>query len=368
MLEVYERVLANPERGPEIARCPAPTPRPRAARAGGLAGGIIGALTAGRARRPRQWTRPTRHFSPQDPRLQRSGSGPTVRILFANHTSAWSGAEVALMRLADELRREHEVGVACPPGGPLADAVDAAHPAPGAPEVDVSMRLHPVATPGGLGKIGAGGLALARAASRFRADVIHANTHARGTDGVRRGARRGAARRGPHPRPALLTPWGARSARCRAQRASEVMAVSDYTARMFNAGLEHPVATRVYNSIDHDRFDPGGSARADCATSSGSAPDALLLGQVAQITPWKGQDTSIRALAEVRGGGLDAHLLLVGGVAFTGKGVRYDNRALPPRARGLVDELGVRDAVHFLGQRDDVPEVMRALDLTLLPS
>ena len=46
-----------------------------------------------------------------------------MRILFANHTSSWSGAEVALMRLANELRREHEVAVACPPGGPLGPEV-----------------------------------------------------------------------------------------------------------------------------------------------------------------------------------------------------------------------------------------------------
>ena len=37
-------------------------------------------------------------------------------------------------------------------------------------------------------------------------------------------------------------------------------------------------------------------------------------------------------------------------------------------ARGPRRELGVGDAVHFLGQRDDVPEIMRALDLSLLPS
>ena len=49
-------------------------------------------------------------------------------------------------------------------------------------------------------------------------------------------------------------------------------------------------------------------------------------------------------------------------------GVRYDNRTYLRELEDLVDALKIRDAVHFLGQRDDVPEVMRALDLTLLPS
>ena len=150
--------------------------------------------------------------------------------------------------------------------------------------------------------------------------------------------------------------------------AAAVVAVSDYTARRFNEGLDPPVATRVYNGIDHELFDPDRVQPAPLREQLGVAPDALLLGQVAQITPWKGQDLAVRALAQMRSDGLDAHLLLVGGVAFAGKSVRYDNRAFLRRLGRLVDQLGVRPAVHFLGQREDVAEVLRALDLSLLPS
>ena len=47
-----------------------------------------------------------------------------MRILFANHTSAWSGGEVSLMRLVESLRAEDDVCVACPTTGALTDAVD----------------------------------------------------------------------------------------------------------------------------------------------------------------------------------------------------------------------------------------------------
>jgi glycosyltransferase involved in cell wall biosynthesis len=100
----------------------------------------------------------------------------------------------------------------------------------------------------------------------------------------------------------------------------------------------------------------------------GIAPDAVLLGQVSQITPWKGQATAIRAVAELRRQGLDAHLLIVGRVAFGGAGVRYDNHAYLGSLHRLVEELGVGKAVHFLGQRTDVPQILGALDLSLLPS
>ena len=49
----------------------------------------------------------------------------------------------------------------------------------------------------------------------------------------------------------------------------------------------------------------------------------------------------MRALAELRGDGVDAHLVLVGDVAFGGKGVRYDNHAYLRELERLVDGLGV---------------------------
>jgi glycosyltransferase involved in cell wall biosynthesis len=292
-----------------------------------------------------------------------------MRILFANHTSAWSGAEVSLMRVLDGLRNDHDVSVACPSGGPLADAVDRARiPRVPLPAVDASLRLHPVQTPLGLGRLGAGGVALARAARRLRADVIHANTTRAGILGavaLGLGGPPFVVRAHEH---IPLTPVGRAVRSLIVRTASGVVAVSDYTATRFNEGLPRPVATRVYNSIDHERFDPAHVRPADVREELGLAPDAALIGQVAQITPWKGQDTTIRALAELRAGGLDAQLLLVGEVTFGGKSVRYDNQAFLRSLERLVEELGVRDSVHFLGRRTDVPEILRALDLALLTS
>jgi glycosyltransferase involved in cell wall biosynthesis len=291
-----------------------------------------------------------------------------MRILFANHTGAWSGAEVSLMRVVEVLRDAHEVCVACP-AGPLADAVDRARvDRLSLPAVDASLRLHPLQTPAGLGQLGAGGVALARAARHFGAEVIHANTPRVGImAAVARplGAPPIVVRAHEHLPPTRV---GRAVRSLILHTASEVVAVSDYTAGRFNEGLQVPVATRVYNSIDHVRFDPDSVVAGGLREQLGIGADAALLGQVAQITPWKAQDTAIRALAELRRDGFEAHLLLVGEVAFGGKSVRYDNHAYLRRLERLVDELGVRDAVHFLGQRNDVPEILRELDLTLLPS
>jgi glycosyltransferase involved in cell wall biosynthesis len=292
-----------------------------------------------------------------------------VRILLANHTSAWSGAEVSLMRLVAGLRGEHELAIACPDEGRLAREVDEAGiERLSLPAVNASLKLHPVHTPAGLRQLGAGGSALAKAARRCQAEIVHANTPRAGimaAVGLRAHDPPFVVRAHEHLPPSRL---GKSIRALIVRRAAAVAAVSDFTATRFNEGLPEPVAIRVYNSIDHDRFDGRRVAPAPVRDELGLDPGAHLIGHVAQITPWKRQDVSIRALAQLRSQELDVHLLLVGQVAFGGKHVRLDNHAYLHSLEELVDELSVRHAVHFLGQRDDVPELMRALDLSLLPS
>jgi glycosyltransferase involved in cell wall biosynthesis len=292
-----------------------------------------------------------------------------MRILVANHTGSVSGAEYVLLRLLEGLRAEHVVAVACPDQGPLAGALDQAGIARfSGPAFEASFRPHLVHTPAGVVPLVTGGVALARIARRFGADVLYANTPRAGLIGAVANQLGGpplVVRIHDHF-PSTVLGRSVRSVIART--AHEVVAISDYTAERFNDGLPLAVATRVYNSIDHSRFDPDHVAPARLREELGLAPDVVLLGQVAQITPWKGQDDAIRVLAQLRRDGLDAHLVIVGEITFAGKQVRYDNPAYLRALHRLVDELGVRHAVHFIGRREAVPAVFRALDVSLLPS
>ncbi|MEA2400318.1 MAG: hypothetical protein QOK00_721 [Thermoleophilaceae bacterium] len=292
-----------------------------------------------------------------------------MRILFVNHTSAASGAEFALMRLVSGMRPEHHVAVACPARGPLADMLDeAAVEHVPIPAFEASLRLDPVQTPLNLARLAAGSVALARAAKRFEADLVHANTPRAGLMGAfanRLGGPPLVVRAHEHV-PLTKVGRGVRSVLGRS--ASAVVTVSQEVERRFNDGLARPLATHVYNSFDRERFDPDRAEATQVREELGIDPGAALLGQVAQITPWKAQDTSIRALARLQRDGLDAHLLIVGNIAFAGPGVRYDNQAYLRELHGLVTELALQDRVHFLGQRSDVPGILRELDLSLLPS
>jgi L-malate glycosyltransferase len=293
-----------------------------------------------------------------------------MKILFVNHTSAASGAEFALLRLVGAVRRRHQVAVACPETGPLAGLLDdAAVQHVPIPAFEASLRLDPVQTPLNLTRLGIGGVALARAAKRFDADLLHANTPRAGLVGAlanRLGGPPLVVRAHEHIPLDTLVGRGVRSVLGRS--ANAILTVSQEIERRINDGLPRPVATHIYNSFDRERFNPDRVAPAAVRRELGIGMDSPLLGHVAQITPWKAQDTSILAVAKLRESGVPAHLLIVGNIAFAGRGVRYDNPAYLQELHQLVAELGLQDSVHFLGQRGDVPGILRELDLSLLPS
>ncbi|MDQ1633903.1 MAG: hypothetical protein QOJ32_712 [Frankiaceae bacterium] len=88
-------------------------------------------------------------------------------------------------------------------------------------------------------------------------------------------------------------------------------------------------------------------------------PVRLLV--IGRLSPRKAPHVAIRVLGELRSGGLDATLTLVGDV-FSG----YEWYA--DELRRLVAELGLTDVVTFSGFQSDVAPFVAACDVVLLPS
>lgn len=294
-------------------------------------------------------------------RLPQPGS---LRILFVNHTASQSGAENALLRLLDALPAEHERSVALPRGPFWTELERRGQTLHALPGTNLSFSLHPIHTPLGLARLAASSLAVVRAVRRSRAQVIHGNGLRAGLICV--GVR---ALGGP---PIVVQshdclPPGRSSEvtrRALARWADAVVGVTEATVRSFDAGLSEPRAEHVPISIDHRRFSPSVRA-ADLRAELGLDPGVALVGQIGQITPWKGQDLAIEALAIARRS-VDVHLVIAGEVSFQSR--RFDNAGYFEQLRAQVKRLGLTDAVHFLGQRADAPAVMCAIDLLLLPS
>ncbi len=113
--------------------------------------------------------------------------------------------------------------------------------------------------------------------------------------------------------------------------------------------------TQIYYGIDPTSMRPT-RERAEVRAEIGVAADARVLVCVGRLAPQKDHPTLLRAMTSLPD---DVVLLLVGGDPF-GQGEE--------QLRRLAGELGLGERVRFLGIRSDVPDLLGASDLFVLPS
>jgi glycosyltransferase involved in cell wall biosynthesis len=119
------------------------------------------------------------------------------------------------------------------------------------------------------------------------------------------------------------------------------------------AGVDPGKVIAVPPGVDTARFHPdvsGASVRAELRL------DGPVAGLVANIRGSKGHDVFLEAARDVLNALPDARFLIVG------DGVGFDD------VRARVERLGLASAVTMTGFRRDIPEVMAALDVLVLPS
>lgn len=120
--------------------------------------------------------------------------------------------------------------------------------------------------------------------------------------------------------------------------------------------------TRIVNGVDTGRFHPAGAGERGRIgeASPFAAAGEVVIGAAMRMQPVKGPDVLldafIRLLARAGGKGPRVRLVMIG-----------DGPLLPELRRRAAD-AGVADRVTFPGMRDDMPDVMRGLDLFVVPS
>jgi glycosyltransferase involved in cell wall biosynthesis len=288
-----------------------------------------------------------------------------MKALLVNHTSTISGGEHSLLELLRAMPDGVDAVLACPEG-PLAEEAHAIGiRVERLPKTDGSLKLHPWHTAKGVSSLVSSALAIRRLSRRHGADVVHANSIRAGLSATL-ASRLGGPPAVVHVRDCL--PEGrvpAATTRFLRRRAAAIVANSSHTLQRFGSPEQGVV---VHNPVDTRRFDCARIDRADVRRGLGLEPDRVVVGVVAQLTPWKGQDDAIRATALLKASGVDVTLLLVGSAKFTTSATRHDNITYVEGLHELARSLDVEREVRFLGERGDIPEILAALDLVLLPS
>jgi glycosyltransferase involved in cell wall biosynthesis len=112
------------------------------------------------------------------------------------------------------------------------------------------------------------------------------------------------------------------------------------------------------NSVDIERFVPGDRIRA--RQELGFPTDSIILMMLANLSPHKGQETTIQVVRLLRDRGLPAEAYLAG--------VDRDHTHYEDALKQLAHRSGVADAIHLLGFRRDTERLLQAADFFLLPS
>jgi glycosyltransferase involved in cell wall biosynthesis len=111
----------------------------------------------------------------------------------------------------------------------------------------------------------------------------------------------------------------------------------------------------VYNGLDPSRFQAVPAGEAAALRTALGIDGVTTVGLFSRLAPWKGQHILLEALSTLPG----VHALLVGGALF-GSEETYE-----AELHALAERLGIRERVHFLGFRHDIPQLMKAVDIVV---
>lgn len=139
------------------------------------------------------------------------------------------------------------------------------------------------------------------------------------------------------------------------QLADHVLTTSPKVTAHFRELFRLPESrvTTLSTGIDVEMFSPQG----DIAQLAPAAQKKLpLIGTISIVRRAKGHETLLTAAHQLQARGFEALYVIVG------EGPHLD------KIRAKAGELHLEDAVVFTGQRDDVPAVLRALSMLVIPS
>jgi sugar transferase (PEP-CTERM/EpsH1 system associated) len=125
-------------------------------------------------------------------------------------------------------------------------------------------------------------------------------------------------------------------------------------------GIAERRITQIYNGVDTDQFHPGSGGREGLFPPGFANPEAIVVGTVGRIQPVKDQATLLRAFAEL--------LRQQPEFAPRLRLVMVGDGPLMRDLRDLAATLRVAEKVWMPGAVSNVAELMRGMDLFVLPS
>jgi glycosyltransferase involved in cell wall biosynthesis len=289
------------------------------------------------------------------------------RLLFVHSSDELYGSDVVLWHLVTGLDRQRfEPIVVLPSDIPYEGKLSAALEQAGVIHYSIKMGVirrryfNPAGMVHYLAYLGYGTWQLALLVRRHHINLIHSNTSA--VLGGALVARLFGLPHVWHIHEILEQPaWVGRLIyRIVLANSTKVVAISHAVARHINQRGDQPNIEIISDGVDCTRFRPhvdGQSFRDRWGVRSGE----VVVGVVGRISHWKGQELFLEAA------GKTAALCPQIRFAIVGDPVPGDESRLV-NLRAQANQLGLADKVIFQAFTENAPEIMRALDILVLPS
>ncbi len=114
----------------------------------------------------------------------------------------------------------------------------------------------------------------------------------------------------------------------------------------------------IPNGFDIDIFAPSDEGSRTVRAALGFDSDTLLIGLIGRYHPMKDHSTFLKAASLLLAKNIEAHFVLAG------EGIHINNVQL----RTEIERLEITSKTHLLGERNDIPQLIAALDIAVSSS
>lgn len=139
-----------------------------------------------------------------------------------------------------------------------------------------------------------------------------------------------------------------------------IISISDCVRSQLSSELIKNKFVRLYNPVDLLKYKDGNACKIYKELSLNSGGQ-IIIGHIGILQPSKRQDFVIQVVAEMLKRGCAVHALLVGSA-------RAETMDYEKHLHEMVADLNLKENIHFLGQRVDIPDILAAVDVVIIPS
>lgn len=150
----------------------------------------------------------------------------------------------------------------------------------------------------------------------------------------------------------LLSSW---------QSVKAIISVSNAVANQIISPQAITKKRTIYNPVDVRKYASGQGESIFSELGLKRTSRTIILGHIGLLQPSKRQGFLIAMVEELKSRGYDAQVFFVGQA-------RDENAAYELWLRQIAKDKGLTGSVHFMGQRSDVPDILQAIDVLVIPS